>query len=440
MAKHNPNPISYFDLVSCVCSARTPKTDRPGGWAQLPTATEPSPRPPARRRSPRRPVRRATMSREGPRIGVRVDYHRSVWLPDLTTKAVVYEVDENNFAHRITEEVVEDPLSHPVQWDQRSCTYQKWGAAAIAALAPEDRAAILGQMTPHERATRHAEVLALDEARQARERAAEEAAEPRPEGYSQAHHIYYPGSIPTVAGRLRPVPCPAWHKDGAPTRPRIAEEQRGRSGVMKVPELAIVQRTEASCSRRPTRAVPWKPRKFHTGTLWYPSKSEQKKRDEAKRAAAEAKEKAEAAEAAARSAVAAAPVFRWDITSLREELKRRHVSSGQLFSFMDADRSDRITFGEFERGIEMCGIRPTPSSMEMKMLFLSFDQDSDRSLSYREVLEALGCAPKPPSRQDSSRPSTACSTAPQGDRITTPSPMLSGSEAPALPTKPLCRR
>ena len=85
MAKHNPNPISYFDLVSCVCSARTPKTDRPGGWAQLPTATEPSPRPPARRRSPRRPVRRATMSREGPRIGVRVDYHRSVWLPDLTT-------------------------------------------------------------------------------------------------------------------------------------------------------------------------------------------------------------------------------------------------------------------------------------------------------------------------------------------------------------------
>ena len=38
-------------------------------------------------------------------------------------------------------------------------------------------------------------------------------------------------------------------------------------------------------------------------------------------------------------------------SDLRRELRRRHVTTGQLFSMMDQDRSDTITFNEFSRGV-----------------------------------------------------------------------------------------
>ena len=48
------------------------------------------------------------------------------------------------------------------------------------------------------------------------------------------------------------------------------------------------------------------------------------------------------------------------VAELRQALRRRHVTTGQLFSMMDADRSDHVSFGEFERGIGMAGVRMRP--------------------------------------------------------------------------------
>lgn len=42
--------------------------------------------------------------------------------------------------------------------------------------------------------------------------------------------------------------------------------------------------------------------------------------------------------------------------ALRRALYRRHVTTGQLFSMMDEDRSDSITFKEFQRGVAMAGV------------------------------------------------------------------------------------
>jgi len=66
------------------------------------------------------------------------------------------------------------------------------------------------------------------------------------------------------------------------------------------------------------------------------------------------------------------------VADLRRELQRRHVTTGQLFSMMDQDRSDGISIGEFSRGVAMCGIRPVPNESEMRALFESFDLDRNR--------------------------------------------------------------
>lgn len=44
------------------------------------------------------------------------------------------------------------------------------------------------------------------------------------------------------------------------------------------------------------------------------------------------------------------------VRELRKALHRRHITTGQLFSMMDADRSDTITFTEFKRGVAMAGV------------------------------------------------------------------------------------
>ena len=59
------------------------------------------------------------------------------------------------------------------------------------------------------------------------------------------------------------------------------------------------------------------------------------------------------------------------------------------FSMMDADRSDSITYAEFERGVAMCGVRPVPRGEELRALFESFDRNQDGTLSYREMLAAV---------------------------------------------------
>ena len=74
------------------------------------------------------------------------------------------------------------------------------------------------------------------------------------------------------------------------------------------------------------------------------------------------------------------------LTMLRRKLHHRHVSTGQLFAEMDADRSDRISFDEFTRGLEMAGVMGHGKEFasvqaraaydaDMRTLFKSFDTD-----------------------------------------------------------------
>ena len=83
------------------------------------------------------------------------------------------------------------------------------------------------------------------------------------------------------------------------------------------------------------------------------------------------------------------PLAPGDVASLRRILRRRHVSTGQLFAFMDGDRSDTITLREFEHGIAMSGVRPMPTASQIQGMFESFDANGDGSLSWAEVLRAV---------------------------------------------------
>ena len=78
------------------------------------------------------------------------------------------------------------------------------------------------------------------------------------------------------------------------------------------------------------------------------------------------------------------------ILRMRKQLHRRHVVTGQLFSMMDRNRDDKISYKEFKRGVAMSGMRPVPVDSEMRALFDSFDQDDTQRISYKEMLAGLG--------------------------------------------------
>jgi len=77
------------------------------------------------------------------------------------------------------------------------------------------------------------------------------------------------------------------------------------------------------------------------------------------------------------------------IAELCRRLHARHITTGQLFTMMDADRSNRITYTEFCQGIAMSGVRPLPTDTAMHGLFQSFDIDKDGTISYAELVAAL---------------------------------------------------
>ena len=62
---------------------------------------------------------------------------------------------------------------------------------------------------------------------------------------------------------------------------------------------------------------------------------------------------------------------------------RLHTTTGQLFSWMDEDRGDHITLREFERGLAGVGIRPMPTTEELRLLFESLDCDHDHTIRTR---------------------------------------------------------
>jgi len=81
------------------------------------------------------------------------------------------------------------------------------------------------------------------------------------------------------------------------------------------------------------------------------------------------------------------------ILALRRMLYKIHITDGQLFRFMDADRSNTISFGEFRNGLSLALSNkrvPVPSGRDLRTLFGSFDLDHGNSISYEEMLRALG--------------------------------------------------
>ena len=78
-----------------------------------------------------------------------------------------------------------------------------------------------------------------------------------------------------------------------------------------------------------------------------------------------------------------------DFEALRKRLKAKNVTAGQLFSMMDADRSNNITVEEFQRGLAMSGIRPLPSTPALEEMWSRLDIDRSRGISYDELSLAL---------------------------------------------------
>jgi len=87
------------------------------------------------------------------------------------------------------------------------------------------------------------------------------------------------------------------------------------------------------------------------------------------------------------------------LSDLRKKLKARHVTAGQLFRMMDADRSNNLTKEEFQRGLAMSGVRPVPPLEDCEALFDSLDVDKSRGISFQELQGVLegGGLPAPTS-------------------------------------------
>jgi len=78
-----------------------------------------------------------------------------------------------------------------------------------------------------------------------------------------------------------------------------------------------------------------------------------------------------------------------DILALRRQLHKCHVTTGQLFAEMDADRGNEVSFREFARGLAMSGIRPVPSTPHMEHLFAVMDVDSSGNIGFQELQVVL---------------------------------------------------
>eukprot|EP00941_MAST-03F_sp_MAST-3F-sp1_P000501 g501.t1 len=71
------------------------------------------------------------------------------------------------------------------------------------------------------------------------------------------------------------------------------------------------------------------------------------------------------------------------------KLHRRRISGAYLWSWMDDNKSDKIFFHDFCRGIKGAGLRPTPSQKLLRVLYNFFDQNDDGSISYKELCSGL---------------------------------------------------
>ena len=70
---------------------------------------------------------------------------------------------------------------------------------------------------------------------------------------------------------------------------------------------------------------------------------------------------------------------------MRKMIKKK----ASLHRLMDTDKNNMVTFGEFQRGVAMSGIRPMPREEQMMELFAAFDVNEDLRISYEEMMEKI---------------------------------------------------
>eukprot|EP00941_MAST-03F_sp_MAST-3F-sp1_P003230 g3230.t1 len=71
---------------------------------------------------------------------------------------------------------------------------------------------------------------------------------------------------------------------------------------------------------------------------------------------------------------------------MTEELKRRARTDAQFFFVSDEDRNHKLKFQEFVMGVASMGIRPLPSTEELKQIFDAYDVNEDGTISWKELI------------------------------------------------------
>ena len=71
------------------------------------------------------------------------------------------------------------------------------------------------------------------------------------------------------------------------------------------------------------------------------------------------------------------------------QLSSRGRTLAALFAAADGNRSNLITYQEFERGVAMVGVRPMPSTATLRRMFTRLDADRSNTISFNELNEAV---------------------------------------------------
>jgi Ca2+-binding EF-hand superfamily protein len=72
---------------------------------------------------------------------------------------------------------------------------------------------------------------------------------------------------------------------------------------------------------------------------------------------------------------------------IRSQMKKKSITAGHLFSFMDADKSGTATFMEFQKGLWEAGIEVNPEVR--REIFSLFDSERSRTIELRELKQRL---------------------------------------------------
>eukprot|EP00940_MAST-03C_sp_MAST-3C-sp2_P003585 g3585.t1 len=87
--------------------------------------------------------------------------------------------------------------------------------------------------------------------------------------------------------------------------------------------------------------------------------------------------------------VAASSQHKRLLRRVKVEIRRRALTKGQLFHFMDENRNDLVSFNEFKRGLAQASVHPNPD--EAIALFREIDTDEDGRITWAEFRACVLC-------------------------------------------------